>query len=72
MIKDTIYIASVGYVVSQEGIRAYIKPTTVERLGKYAKFRLGIATDDLINEALDTLEEQLRVPQLRVKESRKK
>jgi hypothetical protein len=44
-----------------EVIRANLKPATIDRLGEYAKIRLGIGADDLINEALNTLEQRLDV-----------
>lgn len=46
-----------------EIVRGNIKPETIERLSKYAKVRLGAGVNDLINDALDNLEQ---------KESRKK
>ena len=42
--------------------RANLKPATIDRLGKYAKIRLGIGADELINEALDVLESKTTVP----------
>lgn len=42
-----------------ELIRGVIKQSTLERLGKYAKARVGASVDDLINSALDTLETRL-------------
>ena len=37
-------------------VRANLKQTTIDRLTKYAKIRLGAGADDLINDALDHLE----------------
>ena len=42
--------------------RANIKPETIERLSKYAKVRLGIGVDNLINDAMNTLEQKLASP----------
>ena len=55
-----------------EIVRANLKPATIDRLGKYAKIRLGIGADDLINEALDTLERRLEAPEIRAKERSKR
>jgi hypothetical protein len=41
-----------------EGVRGLMKPKTIERLGRYAPFRLGMSADELINDALDSIEER--------------
>lgn len=55
-----------------EGIRGLIKPETIERLGKYATVQLGMSSDDLINAALDAIENGAGEIQLKAKETRRK
>jgi hypothetical protein len=48
----------VSLSIMSDGIRGLIKPRTIERLGKYAPVKLGMSADELINDALDSIEER--------------
>jgi hypothetical protein len=57
--------------MSQEGIRAYIKPTTIERYSKYAPVKIGQSVDDFLNDVLTKIEAEKISIQTRGKERSK-